>query len=120
MGITNRDDPYIVSVDDHLIEPASLWESRLPARLRDRGPRAIDTADGVVWWLDGQQVPFSWSVASAGIPLEERRRMQHWDDIRPGCYDPLERVKDMDVDGIVGSLCFPSLPGFGGTRLNVL
>jgi predicted TIM-barrel fold metal-dependent hydrolase len=113
-------DPYIVSVDDHLIEPASLWESRLPSHLRERGPRAVDTAEGVVWFLEGEPVPFSWSVASAGIPLESRSRMAHWEDIRPGCYDPVERVKDMDADGIIASLCFPSLPGFGGTKFNAL
>ena len=31
--------PWIVSVDDHVIEPPTLWTSRLPARFRDRGPR---------------------------------------------------------------------------------
>ena len=31
--------PKIVSVDDHVIEPASLWTSRLPAKWRDVGPR---------------------------------------------------------------------------------
>ena len=31
--------PKIISVDDHIVEPAHLWERWLPARLRDRGPR---------------------------------------------------------------------------------
>jgi predicted TIM-barrel fold metal-dependent hydrolase len=31
--------PKIVSVDDHVIEPANLWTSRLPAKWRDVGPR---------------------------------------------------------------------------------
>jgi predicted TIM-barrel fold metal-dependent hydrolase len=112
--------PYIVSVDDHLIEPASLWESRLPAKLRSRGPRATDTASGVVWEVDGKRVELSMVMASAGIPLADRRDDLHWGDIRPGCYDPAERVKDMDVDGVLASLCFPSLPGFGGTVFNRL
>jgi predicted TIM-barrel fold metal-dependent hydrolase len=113
--------PYIVSVDDHLIEPASLWESRLPARLRSRGPRAIETPEFVYWEIDGQRHTFSGLAASAGRPLESRTtNALHWEDIRPGCYDPVERVKDMDVDGVIASLCFPSLPGFGGTQLNIL
>lgn len=114
--------PYIVSVDDHLIEPSHLWSSRLAPRLRDRGPKATDTRDGVVWELDGERFPFAGLGASAGIPLAERRAgMRHWDDVRPGCYNPTERVKDMDVDGVVASLCFPSsLPGFGGSRFNRL
>ena len=31
--------PKIVSVDDHVLEPANLWTSRLPAKWRDVGPR---------------------------------------------------------------------------------
>jgi len=117
----SSDAPYIVSVDDHLIEPASLWESRLPAGLRERGPRAVDTAQGVFWELDGQRFPMNGLGASAGRPLEARTTgLLHWDDIRPGCYDPVERVKDMDIDGVIASLCFPSLPGFGGTKFNLL
>jgi predicted TIM-barrel fold metal-dependent hydrolase len=112
--------PYIVSVDDHLVEPRSLWESRLPAKLRERGPRSITTDDGQFWEIDGERFPFAGLGATAGIPLDQRRRGLTWDDIRPGCYDPVERVKDMDVDGVLASLCFPSVPGFGGTRLNKL
>jgi predicted TIM-barrel fold metal-dependent hydrolase len=112
--------PYIVSVDDHLVEPPTLWESRLPAKLRDRGPRSIKTSDGLFWEIDGERYPFAGLAATAGIPLEDRRRGLEWDDIRPGCFDPVERVKDMDVDGVLASLCFPSVPGFGGSKLNKL
>ncbi len=31
--------PWIVSVDDHVIEPPHLWSARLPAKHRDTGPR---------------------------------------------------------------------------------
>jgi len=119
--VTEGVDPYIVSVDDHLIEPPDLWTSRLPARLRDRGPRLINTAEGIDWEIDGQRVKFPWVTASAGQPLDERRQTNiQWRDLRPGCYDPAERIKDMDVDGVIASLCFPSLPGFGGTKFNLL
>jgi predicted TIM-barrel fold metal-dependent hydrolase len=33
----------------------------------------------------------------------------------PGCYDPVERVKDMDLDGVQAALCFPQFPKFAGT-----
>jgi hypothetical protein len=33
--------PRIVSVDDHVIEPAHLFERWLPARYRDRGPKSV-------------------------------------------------------------------------------
>lgn len=36
----------VISVDDHLVEPADLWQRRLPAKLRDRGPRVVEGAGG--------------------------------------------------------------------------
>ena len=37
-----------------------------------------------------------------------------FDELRAGCYDIDERVKDMDANGVLGSLCFPSFPQFCG------
>ncbi|HLT15083.1 MAG TPA: hypothetical protein VK007_00155, partial [Acidimicrobiales bacterium] len=31
--------PWIISVDDHVVEPPDLWTSRLPAKYQDRAPR---------------------------------------------------------------------------------
>ena len=31
--------PRIVSVDDHIVEPAHLWQTWLPERFKDRGPK---------------------------------------------------------------------------------
>ncbi len=31
--------PKIISVDDHVVEPANLWQDRLPASMRAQGPR---------------------------------------------------------------------------------
>ena len=33
--------PLIVSVDDHVIEPATVWTDRLPARDHEVGPRIV-------------------------------------------------------------------------------
>jgi predicted TIM-barrel fold metal-dependent hydrolase len=33
------DVPKIISVDDHVVEPPQLWQDRLPAKLREHGPR---------------------------------------------------------------------------------
>ena len=34
--------------------------------------------------------------------------------MRAGCYDIHERIRDMNVNGVLGSLNFPSLAGFAG------
>jgi predicted TIM-barrel fold metal-dependent hydrolase len=35
--------------------------------------------------------------------------------MRPGCYDSAARVRDMDANGILASMCFPSFAGMGGS-----
>ena len=53
--------------------------------------------------------------AVAGRPREEYGiEPTSFDQLRPGCYDIDERVKDMDANGVLGSLCFPSFPQFCG------
>ena len=53
--------------------------------------------------------------AVAGRPPEEYGiEPTSFDQLRPGCYDIDERVKDMDANGVLGSLCFPSFPQFCG------
>ena len=37
-----------------------------------------------------------------------------YDEMRPGCYDPVARVEDMDRAGVLASLCFPTFPRFCG------
>ena len=49
------DFPYwMISVDDHVLEPAHLWQERVPAKLRDRAPKLVGTDGGTVWEFDGQ------------------------------------------------------------------
>ena len=37
-------------------------------------------------------------------------------EMRPAAYLVDERVRDMDRNGVLASMCFPSLPGFSGRR----
>jgi hypothetical protein len=46
----------VISVDDHVVEPADTFEHRLPAALADRGPRIVETPEGhQVWEFEGQR-----------------------------------------------------------------
>ena len=31
--------PKVISVDDHVVEPADVWTKRLPAKFAETGPR---------------------------------------------------------------------------------
>src|SRR5690606_10242998 len=110
------DDMILVSVDDHLVEPPDLFEGRLPSRYADQAPRVERTEDGSdVWVFNGQTIPNIGLNAVAGRPKEEYGiEPTAFDEMRPGCWDVHERVKDMSAGGILASMCFPSFPSFSG------
>jgi predicted TIM-barrel fold metal-dependent hydrolase len=112
-----QDHMKLISVDDHLIEHPRVWADRLSAKDREAGPRIIETDDRrQIWTYEGRVYPAIGLNAVAGKDPHE----WGWDPVRydqmlPGCYDPAERLKDMDVDGVYAGLCFPSFPRFAGT-----
>jgi predicted TIM-barrel fold metal-dependent hydrolase len=110
------EDMILVSVDDHLVEPPNLFEGRLPARFADRAPKVISNEKGDdVWTFNNSVIPNIGLNAVAGRPKEEYGiDPTAFDEMRPGCYDIHERVKDMNAGGVLGSMCFPSFPGFAG------
>ena len=62
----------IVSVDDHLIEPADMFEGRLPAALADRAPRIEVTDRGTEEWIfDGGRYPQIGLNAISGRPKDQ-------------------------------------------------
>ncbi len=112
----------IISADDHLVEPPNLFDGRLSAKYGDRAPKLVDMDDGSqVWVLDGQVLSVIAINAVAGQKQDEDLvEPRHFADIREGAYDVHKRVEDMDLDGVYASLCFPSLVGFAGVRLQAL
>ncbi|WP_040795882.1 amidohydrolase family protein [Nocardia higoensis] len=111
-----RDHMKIISVDDHVIEHPRVWRDRLPAAQRGRGPQIIETEKGHhVWRYEGKIYPQIGLNAVAGKPPSEYgMEPVRYEDMIPGCYDPAERVGDMDIDGVHAALSFPSFPGFAG------
>jgi predicted TIM-barrel fold metal-dependent hydrolase len=111
-----RDDMIIVSVDDHVVEPPDMFDAHLPAKYADIAPKLIRKDDGTdVWKFQEIEVPNIGLNAVAGRPKEEYGiDPTSFDEIRPGCYDVAKRVMDMNANGTLGSLNFPSLPGFAG------
>ena len=110
------DDLIMISVDDHLVEPPHMFEGHISSKYADLAPRVITRPDGSdVWTFNGGIIPNIGLNAVAGRPREEYGiEPTAYDEMRPGCYDINERVKDMNAGGILGSMCFPSFPGFSG------
>jgi predicted TIM-barrel fold metal-dependent hydrolase len=129
-----EDFPRIISVDDHVIEPADVWQSRLPAKYRDAGPRVIqkrghmnfvggvfsyeEAEDGRLgdWWVyEDKQIPQTRLSAAAGFDRDEVTVTGiTYDEMRKGCWDPKARIEDMEMNHVEASLAFPSFPRFCG------
>jgi predicted TIM-barrel fold metal-dependent hydrolase len=107
----------VISVDDHVVEPAHTFEGRLPAQLQERAPRIVETSKGhQVWEFEGARYSQVGMNAVAGrrpetVSVEPFR----FEQMRPGCFDAAARVADMDINGVWASLNFPSqISGFCG------
>jgi predicted TIM-barrel fold metal-dependent hydrolase len=115
---TPRDVQYtVISVDDHVVEPAHTFEGRLPAKLQSRAPKIVETRKGhEVWEFEAQRYTQVGMNAVAGRrPETIRLEPFRFDQMRAGCYDVDARVRDMDVNGVWASLNFPSqITGFCG------
>jgi predicted TIM-barrel fold metal-dependent hydrolase len=112
------DDLILISVDDHIIEPPNLFEAHIPAKYRDRCPRMVtDDKTGMQTWAwEGGASVTAFINAVITLPKEE------WGfdpatlaEVRPGCWDVDLRVRDMDRNGVLASMCFPSFPTFSGS-----
>ena len=119
-------DARLMSADDHMIEPAHLWVERVPATFRESCPRIMEV-DGRQAWLYEDELTYIAMGSCRPLPgfneegYPPAPGTANFDEIRPGCYDPVERLKDMDIDGVWGQLCFPNYARFAGHRffLNV-
>lgn len=110
----------LLSVDDHLIEPPSVWVDRLPKKYQEFGPRIVEEesetgAPTQAWYYEGERFAQIGLNAVAGkSPEDFGVEPLRYADMIPGCYDPKARIVDMDLDGVHAALCFPSFPGFAG------
>jgi predicted TIM-barrel fold metal-dependent hydrolase len=128
--------PKIISVDDHVIEPASVWQDRLPARYREAGPRlerrtarvewvekgksklvedgGPGTCEVDVWIYEGRTHPMVRGGAHCGYADEDALAPVTYDRILPGAYIQSERLAALDTNHTDASLSFPTFPRFCG------
>ncbi len=110
------EDLILVSVDDHVVEPPDLFEGHLPDKWMEFAPRSVPKDDGSdVWVYEGVEIPNIGLNAVAGRPPEEYNiEPTSYEMLRAGCYAIDERVMDMNRNGVLGSMCFPSFVQFCG------
>lgn len=107
---------WMISVDDHVLEPPNVWVDRVPSKDRDRAPHMEVDDDGMDFWVyDGKRMPSSGLSAVVGKAKEEfSPEPVPYSEMAPGCYDAAARVEDMNRAGVLASLCFPSVTRFCG------
>ena len=114
------EDMILVSIDDHIIEPANMFDNHMPDKFKDQAPRYVrepKTGRGY-WEFQGQETGMSGLGAVASWPHEE------WDmdpvdfaEMRPAFYDVDLRIRDMNANGQLTGMCFPTFAGFNGMSL---
>ena len=109
--------PYI-DVDGHILEPASLWVDYIESKYRDRTLRILEDDKGLEylsvdgkpsWFAQGGTLGALGAIGQDVNPFLEPGRVKWEDALLPGGYDPHERVKVMDHEGIDQTLVYPSL-----------
>jgi predicted TIM-barrel fold metal-dependent hydrolase len=110
------EDMILISVDDHVVEPPDVFENHLPSKYKDVAPHIEKMADGTDRWvfLDINIPNVGLNAVSGRPPEEYGLDPTSFDELRPGTYNVQQRVLDMSANGVLGSLNFPSLPGFAG------
>jgi predicted TIM-barrel fold metal-dependent hydrolase len=111
------DDAQVISVDDHVIEHPRVWLDRLPAKYKDVAPRIETLPDGNDTWIyEGKPAGnFALNAVAGKHPREFGMDPRSYNDMRPGCHDIAERIKDMDTEGVWAQLAFPNMGGFAGS-----
>jgi predicted TIM-barrel fold metal-dependent hydrolase len=112
----DTNDMILVSVDDHVIEPPTMFDAHIPEKYRDQAPRVKEDESGAQYWeYEGNRAPNMGLNAVAGCPPEEYGlNPLRFDQMRPGCYDITERINDMNANGVLGSMNFPTFVHFCG------
>jgi predicted TIM-barrel fold metal-dependent hydrolase len=115
----NIDDMILVSIDDHVIEPADLFDKHMPEKYKADGPRFERLPNGVDQWVFQGEV-----MGTVGLGATASWPRTEWSfdpvglaEMRPGCYDVHQRVRDMNANGVLASLNFPTAAGFAGAWL---
>jgi predicted TIM-barrel fold metal-dependent hydrolase len=110
------DDMVLISVDDHITEPGTVFDKHLTGDAYASAPKLRTTAKGTNFWeYQGKKIPSTGLNAVVGRPKEEYgMEPTALSQLRTGCYDADERVADMNINGMAASLNFASFPGFDG------
>jgi predicted TIM-barrel fold metal-dependent hydrolase len=109
------DDMILVSIDDHYIEPPDIFTKHVPAKWVDDVPKVVRNEEGADEWVfQGEKTRTSFGMAATvGWPKTQWGfNPGSYTELRPGCWDVHERVRDMNANGVLASMNFPTMAGW--------
>ena len=114
------EDLILVSVDDHAIEPPNAFSRHMPAKYKGREPKTVKMGPRDVWTFEGKAWGYMGLNSVVGRPKEEYgMEPLSYDHMRKGTWSVKDRVDDMNANGVLGSMCFPTFPGFAGQKFQL-
>jgi len=115
MSIT-VDDLILVSVDDHIVEPPTMFDQHLTVAQKAFAPKVLKDKNGADYWLfEGRRAGNIGLNAVVGRIREEYGcEPISFDQMRKGAWDIHARIDDMNANGLLSSLNFPSVVMFDG------
>lgn len=104
----------VVDADGHVLEPMSLWDRHLDPRHREYKPCIVHNDWGLDTVYVGAQEIVTAPLGLLGTPgshMDEADPAKKipWEDAQRGGFDPVERLRDMDLEGIDVAVLYPSL-----------
>ena len=107
----------LISADSHINEPSDLWQTRLDGKFRDRAPYITrnEKGTGFLFVVPGvlvTQIAGGFAAGKSGHELKEHMS-KGYEAARPGGWDPAERIKDQEIDGVQAEVIYTTL----GARL---
>ena len=106
----------ILDADSHVSEPLNLWQERLPTKYRDKAPRMLteyQNKPGAWWLIEEDRQPHNVILGfGANKSVEEIQQLLKsfsYAGAHRGGWDPAQRLKDMDQDGIAGDVLYTTL-----------
>jgi len=104
----------VISTDNHINEPPTVYVDRVPARFKDKAPRIMRAADGGDGWsYDGSQPKAGFGLGVTGAMTKQNYKEYKlggikWEEVPEGNYDGAAHIKANELDGVDAAAIYPA------------
>jgi predicted TIM-barrel fold metal-dependent hydrolase len=103
-----------IDTDTHITEPPDVWTARVSTQKWGDAVPHVKQVDGRdVWFIRDQGVGSPGFTTMAGFNGSVPESPLGYEDILKSSFDPGERLKHMDAEGIYAQVLYPNVGGFG-------